>query len=106
EAGGREVFHSSLFAEPRAEIVVPFGPLQAGGLIHARIATSDALAADNQRWALAPSIAQAHALVLSPDAQVRDDLARIVLAINRNYLVTAADPSRPDSFDPSQRFDL
>jgi Aerotolerance regulator N-terminal len=106
EAGGREVFHSSLFAEPRAEIVVPFGPLQAGGLIHARIATPDALAADNQRWALAPSIAQAHALVLSPDAQVRDDLARIVLAINRNYLVTAADPNRADSFNRAQHFDL
>ena len=105
-AGGHDVFHSKLVAEPRAEIVVPFGPLQAGGLIHARIATPDALAADNQRWAYAPSIAQARALVLSPDANVRDDLARIVLAINRNFLVTAADPTRPDSFDRSQRFDL
>ncbi len=106
ETGGHEVFHSKLFAEPRAEIVVPFGPLQAGGLIHARIATPDALAADNQRWAFAPSIAQAHALVLSPDAATRDDLARIVLAINRNFLVTAADPNRADSFNHSQRFDL
>lgn len=106
DAGGREVFHSTLIAEPRAAIVVPFGPLQAGGLVHARIATPDALAADNQRWALAPGIAQAHALVLSPDAAVRDDLARIVLAINRNFLVTAADPARSASFNPSQRFDL
>lgn len=106
EAGGREVFHSRLFAESRADIVVPFGPLQAGGLIDARIATPDALAADNQRWAFAPSIAQAHALVLSPDAAVRDDLARIVLAINRNFLVTAADPARADSFNHAQRFDL
>jgi hypothetical protein len=106
EAGGREVFHSSLFAEPRAEIVVPFGPLQVGALVHARIVTPDALAADNQRWALAPNIGQAHALVLSPDAEVRDDLARIVLAINRNYQVTAADPNRPDSFNHAQHFDL
>jgi len=106
EAGGREVFHSMLIAEPRAEIVVPFGPLPAGGLVKARIATPDALAADNQRWAYAPSIAHAHALVLSPDAAVRDDLARIVLAINPNFLVTAADPARAGSFNHSQHFDL
>src|SRR6202030_2265782 len=43
EAAGGEVFHSKLVAEPRAEIVVPFGPLRAGGLVHARIATPDAL---------------------------------------------------------------
>lgn len=106
EAAGREVFHSRLVAEPRAEIVVPFGPLPAGGLVHAQIATPDALAADNQRWALAPSIAHQHALVLSPDAAVRDDLARVVLAINRNFLVTAADPARTDSFDHARHYDL
>ena len=103
EAAGREVFHSKLIAEPRAEIVVPFGPLLAGGLVKARIGTPDALAADNQRWTLAPSIAHAHALVLSRDAAVRDDLARIALAVNPNFLVTAADPL---SFDRSQHFDL
>jgi hypothetical protein len=106
EAAGSEVFHSTLIAEPRAEIVVPFGPLPAGGLVQARIATPDALEADNQRWAFAPSIAQAHALVLSRDVAVRDDLARIVLAINPNFLVTAADPARPDSFNRAQHFDL
>jgi len=106
EAGGREVFHSKLVAEPRAEIVVPFGPLPAGGIVHARIATPDALPADNQRWALAPSIAHQHALVLSPDANVRDDLARILLALNPNYLVTAADPAHPDSFDHARRYHL
>ena len=106
EAAGREVFHSTLIAEPRAEIVVPFGPLPAGGLVKARITSHDALAADNQRFAFAPSIAQAHALVLSRDAAVRDDLARIVLAINPNFMVTAADPLRPGSFNPSQHFDL
>jgi len=106
EAAGREVFHSTLIAEPRVEIVVPFGPLPAGGLVKARITSHDALAADNQRFAFAPSIAQAHALVLSRDAAVRDDLARIVLAINPNFMVTAADPLRPGSFNPSQHFDL
>lgn len=106
EAAGREVFHSTLIVEPRAEVVVPFGPLAAGGLVKARITSADALAADNQRFAFAPSIAQAHALVLSPDAAVRDDLARIVLAINPNFLVTAADPLRAGSFNAAQRFDL
>ena len=106
ESAGREVFHSTLIAEPRAEVVVPFGPLSAGGLVKARIASADALAADNQRFAFAPSIAQAHALVLSGDAAVRDDLARIVLAINPNFLVTAADPVRAGSFNPAQHFDL
>ena len=106
DAAGREVFHSRLVAEPRAEIVVPFGPLPAGGLVHAKIATPDALPADNQRWALAPSIAHQHALVLSPDAAVRDDLARVLLAINRNFLVTAADPAQPASFDRARRYDL
>jgi hypothetical protein len=106
EAAGRVVFHSTLIAEPRAEIVVPFGPLSAGGLVEARIVTPDALAADNQRWAFAPSIAQARALVLSRDASVRDDLARIVLAINPNFIVTAADPARTNSFNRSQHFDL
>ena len=71
---------------------MPFGPLAAGGLVHARILTPDALAADNDRYALAPSIAQARALVLSPEASVRDDLARVVLAVNPNFLVTAMDP--------------
>jgi hypothetical protein len=106
EGAGHEVFHSKLIAEPRAEVVVPFGPLPAGGIVHARIVTPDALAADNQRWALAPSIAHQHALVLSPDAAVRDDLARVLLAINRNFLVTAADPAHLDSFDHVRRYDL
>jgi hypothetical protein len=94
DAGGREVFHSSLILEPRAELIVPFGPLAQGGLVRAAILTRDALAADNSRYALARGIGQAHALVLSPDADVRDDLARIVLAINPNYLVAAADPAQ------------
>ena len=94
EAGGKEVFHSSFILEPRGQIIVPFGPLAAGGLVHAHILTPDALAADNDRYVIAPSIAQARALVLSPEASVRDDLARVVLAVNPNFLVTAMDPSR------------
>lgn len=107
DAGGKEVFHSSLILEPRAQMIVPFGPLAAGGLVHARILTPDALAADNDRYALAPSIAQARALVMSPEAEVRDDLARVVLAVNPNFLVTTVDPTRfVQSKAAVQQYDL
>jgi hypothetical protein len=105
-AGGRTVFHSGFIVEPRAELVVPFGPVHDGGLVEARILTRDGLAADNVRYALAPSIAQMRALVLSPDPGVRDDLARILLAINPNFLVTAADPNLANAFDRRQHFAL
>ena len=88
DAGSRELVNAPLILEPREQQIIPFGPLLQGGLVHARILTPDALAADNERYALAPNIAQAHALVMSPDSEVREDLARIVLAINPNFLVT------------------
>jgi hypothetical protein len=106
DADGREVFHSRLIAEPGGEMMVPFGPLTAGGLVDARIVTPDALAADNQRFALAPSIATAHALVLSPELSVRDDLARLVLAVNPNFIVSAGDPDQKGSFDRKQKYTL
>src|SRR5208283_1888870 len=73
---------------------VPFGPLTAGGLIHARILDDDALKADNDRYAYAPAESHAHVLVLSPDAAVRDDLARVLLAVNSNFIITTADPAQ------------
>jgi aerotolerance regulator-like protein len=94
ESGGQEVFRAALIVEPRAQLIVPFGPLRAGGLVHASILTRDALLADNDRYALAPDISPARALVMSPETEVRDDLARIVLAVNPNILVTAAEPSQ------------
>ena len=103
---GHQVFHSSLIVEPGAEVMVPFGPLPAGGLIHARILSPDALAADNDRYTMAPPIATAHALVLSPEPSVRDDLARLVLAINPNFIVSAGDPRRPASFDRKRHYAL
>ncbi|MGH7933645.1 MAG: BatA domain-containing protein [Candidatus Binataceae bacterium] len=103
EAGGKPIFRHGLIIEPRAQMVLPFGPLPAGGLVHAQIVTPDALAADNDRYAYAENIVQAHALVLSPDAAARDDLARIVLAVNPDFLVTASDPS---TFKSTQTFDL
>jgi hypothetical protein len=104
---GRQVLRTPLIIEPRAQAIVTFRPLAEGGLLRARIITPDALAADNQRYALAPSIAQAKVLVLSPDADTRDDLARIVLAINPNFVVTALDPARyPSSSAAGQQFAL
>jgi hypothetical protein len=104
---GRQVMRAPLIIEPRAQAIVTFRPLAEGGLLRARIITADALAADNERYALAPAIAQARVLVLSPDADSRDDLARIVLAINPNFVVTALDPVLyPSSSAAGQRFAL
>ena len=99
DVSGHEVFHQPVMLSPREQVLVPFGPLAAGGLVHARILSSDAIAADNERWAWAPSSDRARALVLSPDPAVRDDLARVLLALNANFRVDAADPGlyRPDA---------
>ncbi|MGH8013903.1 MAG: vWA domain-containing protein, partial [Candidatus Binataceae bacterium] len=104
DLAGQPLFHSTFIVEPRAQLVVPFGPLPSGGLVHAQIKTADALAADNSRYAYARQITPATALVISPDASVRDDLARIMLAINPDFRVTAVDPS---TFKPTdQTYDL
>ncbi len=93
ENGGKEVFHQTLLLASREQILVPFGPLTAGGLLHARILDDDALAADNDRYAYAPVENHAHVLVLSPDAAVRDDIARVLLAVNSNFIIATADPA-------------
>ena len=104
---GRQVVRTPLIIEPRAQAIVTFHPLTEGGLLRARLLSNDALAADNERYAFAPSIAQAKVLVLSPDADARDDLARIVLAINPNFVVTALDPSLyPSSAAAREQFAL
>ena len=93
ENGGKEVFHQTLLLASREQILVPFGPLTAGGLLHARILDDDALEADNDRYAYAPVESHAHVLVLSPDAAVRDDIARVLLAVNSNFIIATADPA-------------
>jgi hypothetical protein len=94
QLGTTEVFHQTIMLSPREQAVVPFGPLVNGGVLHARILTSDAIEADNSRYAYVASDTPARALVLSPDAAVRDDLARVLLAINSNFQIEAADPAR------------
>ncbi len=88
------VQRTTIVLEPRGQDVVLFGPLKHGGVVRARILTPDALAADNNRWAYAPGAKPDKVLVLSPDPDVRDDLARILLAVNENLIVTAADPAK------------
>jgi hypothetical protein len=93
ELGTDQVFRQTLMLAPREQAVVPFGPLKAGGVIHARILTEDEIEADNSRYAYAPSDRAARVLVLSPDAGVRDDIARVLLAVDSNFQIEAADPA-------------
>ncbi len=94
DLGNREEFHQTLMLAPREQVVVPFGPLRSGGVLHARILTPDAIDADNNRYAYAPSDRAAQVLVLSPDAAVRDDIARVLLAVNANFQIETADPAK------------
>ena len=94
DLGNREEFHQTLMLAPREQVVVPFGPLKTGGVLHARILTPDAIDADNNRYAYAPSDGAAQVLVLSPDAAVRDDIARVLLAVNANFQIETADPGK------------
>ena len=92
ENNGKEVFHQSLVLGPREQNIVAFLPLTAGGLVHAQIQSHDALEADNDRYAYAAVDSPARVLVLSPDPAVRDDIARVLMAVNSNFIVATADP--------------
>ena len=94
DLGNNEEFHQTLMLAPREQVVVPFGPIRTGGVLHARILTPDAIDADNNRYAYAPSDRPAQVLVLSPDAAVRDDIARVLLAVNANFQIETADPAK------------
>ena len=94
DLGNADEFHQTMMLAPREQVVASFGPLKTGGLLHARILTADAIDADNSRYAYAPSDLAARVLVLSPDAAVRDDLARVLLAVNANFQIETADPGK------------
>jgi hypothetical protein len=89
-----EQFHQTIMLAPHEQVLVGFGPLKTGGVLHARILTLDALPADNSRYAYATSDRPARVLVLSPDPAVRDDIARVLLAVNSNFQIEAADPAK------------
>ena len=94
DLGDAEQFRQTMMLAPREQILASFGPLKTGGVLHARILTGDAIDADNSRYAYAPSDVAARVLVLSPDAAVRDDIARVLLAVNSNFQIETADPAR------------
>jgi hypothetical protein len=106
DLGDSEQFHQTMMLAPREQVVAFFGPLKSGGLLHARILTADAIDADNSRYALAPSGRAAQVLVLSPDAAVRDDIARVLLAINANFQIVTADPAKYVAQSDAKPFDL
>ncbi len=97
---GREILKRPLMLAPREQASVSFGPLKSSGVLHARILTADAIAADNERWALVRSDAPERVLVLSRDAGVQSDLARVLLAINPNFQVETAGPDTYPSTKP------
>ncbi len=103
DSGGKEIFHQTLILGPREQVTVPFGPLTTGGLVHARILTHDALEADNERYGYAAVDSPSQVLVLSPDAAVRDDIARVLLAVNSNFIIATADPAQ---FKSDQQYAL
>ena len=94
DLGNAEEFHQTMMLAPREQILASFGPLKTGGLLHVRILTADAIDADNSRYAYAPSDVASRVLVLSPDAAVRDDIARVLLAVNSNFQIETADPAK------------
>jgi hypothetical protein len=103
EVDGKVFFHQALVLAPHEQIIVPFGPLTGGGLVHAKLLGPDSLDADNDRYAYAAVDQPAHVLVLSPDAAVRDDLARVLLAVNSNFIIATADPAK---FSGADRYQL
>ncbi len=96
DLNAHNILGNTIVLEPRGQTVLPFGPLKQGGLLQARIVTDDALAADNSRWAFAPNDKPDTALVISPSPEARDDLARVLLAVNQRLIVTAIDPVKFD----------
>jgi hypothetical protein len=106
DLGTDQEFRQMLMLAPREQAVVPFGPLKAGGVIHARILTEDEIEADNNRYAYAPSDRAARVLVLSPDAAIRDDIARVLLAVDSNFQIEAADPNKYHPEAGAPQFEL
>lgn len=94
DSDNKNIFHQTLILSPHEQVVVPFGPLASGGLVHAGILSRDALEADNNRYAFAPMEVASRVLVLSPDASARDDIARVLLAVKSNFIISTADPAK------------
>jgi hypothetical protein len=86
---GRSIDRASIILAPRAQASIKFGPLSSGGVVQALIGNADALAADNSRYAYAAGSRSLKGAVISPDASVRDDLARVLRAVDPGSMVVA-----------------
>jgi hypothetical protein len=86
---GRAVGRSAMILPPHAQANFKFGPLPSGGVVQALIGTPDALAADNSRYAYAAGSRSLKGVVISPDAAARDDLARVLRAVDPGSMVVA-----------------
>jgi Aerotolerance regulator N-terminal/von Willebrand factor type A domain len=86
---GRGFERAAMILEPHAQANLKFGPLPGGGVVQALIETPDALGADNSRYAYAAGDRALKGVVISPDPSVRDDLARVLRAVDPGSLVVA-----------------
>lgn len=86
---GRHIDRAGLILPPHAQGNFNFGPLPGGGVVEALIKTPDGLIADNVRYAYAPGSRSLRGVVISPDPAVRDDLARVLRAVDPGSLVVA-----------------
>lgn len=96
---GRSIDRVPMILEPHAQANVKFGPLPTGGVVQALIGTPDALVADNSRYAYAPGSRSLKGAVISPDAAVRDDLARVLRAVDPGSIIVAGSA---DQLTPSK----
>ena len=86
---GRHIDRAGLILPPHAQGTFNFGPLPGGGVLEALNKTPDALLADNVRYAYAAGSRSLRGVVISPDPEVRDDLARVLRAVDPGSLVVA-----------------
>lgn len=99
QSDGRHLLRSPLIVEPKVSAPIPFGPLPKAGIVKARIISPDALAADNTRYAYVAPERSLKVVVLSPDPEVRADLARVTRAVAPASQIMAAAPA---NFNPAQ----
>jgi hypothetical protein len=95
---GRAFDRAMMILPPHTQSNIKFGPLPTGGVVEALIGTPDGLMADNSRYAYAAGSRSLKGVVISPDASVRDDLARVLRAVDPGSIVVAG---RADQLTPA-----
>jgi hypothetical protein len=97
DLNGQPIERRRLSLKAHSQIVVPFGPLPAGGLLRAAILGDDALGADNVRYAYAASFSGRRVLIISADSSVSEELARIVNSVGPGATIETLAPTQPNS---------